>query len=117
MNEQNSIKWILNILTEDRRTEFKRVGKDLRVNRVIESIVAMTNTDGGIIILGIDDPQKSKLKGINRVFGIEENPEKYDEIGREIRRITPPISSIWPPLQLMVSDNKTIVILSIEIII
>ena len=113
MDEQNLIKHILNIPAEDRTTEFKRVGKDFKVNKVIESIVAMANTDGGIIILGVDDPQKSKLKGIDRVFGIEENLEKYDEIGRKIRRITPPIPSIWLPIQLKTPNNKTIAIFTI----
>ncbi len=61
------IKKILAIPAEDRTTEFKRLGKDLRVSKVIESIVAMANTDGGLIILGIDDPQKTKAKGFDRI--------------------------------------------------
>ena len=114
MNEHELIEKILSIPGEDRRTEFKRLGKDFKVNKVIESIVAMANTDGGIIILGVDDPQKTKLKGFERVYGIEESLEKYDEIGREIRRITPPILSLWPPLHLKLSDNRTIGIFSIS---
>jgi ATP-dependent DNA helicase RecG len=65
----------------------------------------MANTDGGTIILGVDDPQKTKRKGLDRLFGIEENLELYDEIGRSLRKISPPISSIWPP-KLIEVPNK-----------
>ncbi len=107
------IKKILAIPAEDRTTEFKRLGKDLRVSKVIESIVAMANTDGGLIILGIDDPQKTKAKGFDRILGIEENREKFDEIGRNISRITPPVSHLWPPALLRASENKHIGVISI----
>ena len=49
----------------------------------------MSNTDGGYIILGVDDPEKTKLKAFDRIFGIEEGKEKFDEIGREIKNIVP----------------------------
>jgi ATP-dependent DNA helicase RecG len=104
---------LLNIPGEDRSTEFKRVGSELRVNKVIESIVAMANTDGGIIIFGIDDPQKTKLKGLDRVYGIEEDPGKIDEIGREIVRITPPMPNLWPPLFIPCENGRTIGVLTI----
>ena len=103
---------ILIIPSEDRTTEFKRLSVD-NVKKITESIVAMANTDGGIIVLGVDDPQKSKYKGIERVFGIEENHEKFDEIGRNIQRISSPISNIWPPLILPCGNAKRIAVVSI----
>jgi len=113
-SHKDLIRKILAIPAEDRTTEFKRLGKDFRVAKIVESVVAMANTDGGSIILGVDDPQKTKLKGINRVYGIEEDLEKYDEIGRNISRITPPISHLWPPLRLHSANNKTVGIISIS---
>lgn len=65
---------ILQIPAEDRTTELKRLGKDFDITKALDSIVAMANTDGGFLILGVDDPQKTKLKGVDRVFGIEESP-------------------------------------------
>jgi predicted HTH transcriptional regulator len=76
LTQSDLINKILAIPSEDRTTEFKRLGRDFRVSKIIESIVAMANTDGGIIVLGVDDPQKTKAKGLDRVFGIEENPER-----------------------------------------
>lgn len=104
---------ILLIPEENRTTEFKRIGKELKVSKIIESIVAMANTDGGIVVLGVDDPEKTKLKGYDRIFGTDENPELYDEIGRNISKIAPPISFIWPPSLFKASNGKSFAILAI----
>ncbi|MBL7131236.1 MAG: ATP-binding protein [Candidatus Omnitrophica bacterium] len=115
ISKEALIEKVLSIPAEDRVTEFKRLGSDFNVVKVCESIVAMANTDGGIVILGVDDPEKSKLKGLDRVYGIEENLEKYDELGRYVQKITPPISYLWPPpLRLCCANNKTIAVLSIS---
>lgn len=106
---------LLAIPAEDRRTEFKRLGEpgDRLVGKIVETIVAMANTDGGIIVLGIDDPQQTKLKGFDRIFGIEEGPERYDEIGRNIRRISPPMTGLWPPQHLSCANGKTAALLRV----
>ncbi len=65
-----------------------------------------------MLILGVEDPEKTKSKGVDRIFGIEENINNYDAIGREIQKIIPPLSSIWPPRKL-VADDKTIGILQV----
>lgn len=91
------IKGILEIPAESQTIEFKRLAEDKVVAKIIETVVAMTNTDGGVIILGIDDPQKTKQKGFDRVYGIDENIEVFDAIGRELPKIVPPVSGLWPP--------------------
>lgn len=73
LSERDLLNRIISIPVEDRMTEFKRLGRDFKVVKVIESVVAMANTDGGIIILGVDDPEKTRLKGFDRIYGIEEN--------------------------------------------
>jgi ATP-dependent DNA helicase RecG len=78
-------------LEEGQHFEFKRAGNN---SRAIESVVALANTGGGIILLGIEDPKKAT--GRDRLYGIEENHEAVDELQRLIRtRITPLLS---PPL-------------------
>ena len=97
---------ILSIPSETRTTEFKRLGsRNETVDRTLESIVAMANTDGGVIVLGIDDPAKTRLKGVDRIFGIEENLDLYDELGRCVRKISPPISQLWPPDIIIVKER------------
>lgn len=88
---------ILSFPEETQSLEFKLLGESGVVRDVLNTIVAMANTDGGIIILGVDDPEKTRLKGEDRIFGIEEGKEHFDEIGREIAKIIPPLARIWPP--------------------
>lgn len=97
---------ILSIPSESQTIEFKRLVGDKVVVKTIETIVAMANTDGGVIVLGIDDPEKTKLKGMDRVYGIDENIEVYDALGREIQRIVPPLSGVWPPKIIEVEGKK-----------
>jgi len=97
---------ILSIPEETQTIEFKRLGETKVVAKVIKTIVAMTNTDGGHIFLGVDDPEKTDKRGLARVYGIEENLDVYDAIGREMQRIIPPVGNIWPP-ELLLTDNGT----------
>ena len=71
---QKLINSILAIPSEDRMTEFKRLGKESKVSKIIEAIVAMANTDGGLLVLGVDDPQKSGDKGFDRIMVISPAP-------------------------------------------
>ncbi|MEW6419814.1 MAG: RNA-binding domain-containing protein [Nitrospirota bacterium] len=96
-DQKDLIKDILKIPAENQTIEFKRLTEDKVVAKIIETVVAMINTDGGVIIVGMDDPEKTRLKGLDRVYGIEENIEVFDAAGREIHKIIPPVSGLWPP--------------------
>ncbi|MCB4756519.1 MAG: putative DNA binding domain-containing protein [Elusimicrobia bacterium] len=115
MDEKELIGKILSVPFESRSVEFKRLGtRNEGVDKTLQSIVAMANTDGGVLIIGVDDPQKTKLKGIERIYGLEENPELFDEIGRSLTKISPPISQIWPPQIIKVPEsNKTLALVAI----
>lgn len=115
MSKKDLISDILSIPSESRTLEFKRLGsRNESIDRTLQSIVAMANTDGGVIIFGIDDPQKTTKKGLDRIFGIEENLELFDEIGHTVKNISPPLPGIWPPDLLEVDDkNVRIGLLSI----
>lgn len=107
MNKEELIKHVLEIPSENQTLEFKRLGgSNNDVGRIIESIVAMANIDGGVVVLGVEDPENTRLRGFDRVFGIEENIENYDHLGREIQRIIPPLGSIWPPEKIEVKVAK-----------
>ncbi|MEA1985861.1 MAG: ATP-binding protein [Candidatus Marinimicrobia bacterium] len=102
------ISYCLGISAENRMEEFKRVGgeKSKVVRKTLESIVAMSNTDGGLIILGIDDPEKGAKNLDERIFGIEENLERFDEIRKEITNISPPISGLWDTIIIEKYDSN-----------
>lgn len=113
MNQIELLKEILNIPAENQTVEFKRLGVKNDVSRIVESIVAMANTDGGVIVLGIEDPEKTTLRGVERVFGIEESLDNFDAIGKEIQKIMPPLGSIWPPQKITADNGKTVALLFI----
>jgi len=114
MTQEELIKDILAVPAENQTIEFKRLSGDGMVGKIIETIVAMTNIDGGVIVLGVSDPEETGIKGFDRIFGIEENINNFDAIGREIQRIIPPLASIWPPDKTVVKEvGKTIALLFI----
>ncbi len=68
--------------------ETKRVGDN---TRKIQTVVAFANTEGGLLVLGVEDAEKAV--GRDRVFGIDENPESVDDLRRLLtHRITPPLA-------------------------
>lgn len=114
MSDQDLLTSILAIPEETQTIEFKRLNGDKVVKKVVETIVAMANTDGGRIIIGIDDPEKSIQSGIDRVYGIEENPELLDEIMQDVKRVMPPIVGVLTPRIIKVKEvNKTVAIIEI----
>ena len=109
---QEIINLLLSLPAETDKLEFKRIG-EWNIKRILHSIVAFANTEGWKIVLWIDDPEKTKLKWVERVFGIEENLENYDALKREISKIIPPFTN-YKTEELVADNNKTIVIISIE---
>lgn len=101
---------LLKIPEETQTVEFKRISGDAVVSKIVKTAVAFTNTDGGRIIIGIDDPEKTKKRGIDRVYGLEENLENYDEVFREFARITPAVRVDKIELN---TDKGTVAILTI----
>ena len=53
------------------------------VQKALETVCAFANTDGGVLALGIEDP--AKAEGVQRVYGVQENPEAIDELQRKMR--------------------------------
>jgi ATP-dependent DNA helicase RecG len=114
MNDTELTQNILLIPEETQTIEFKRLNGDRVVSKIIETMVAMANTDGGRIIVGIDDPEKTKQKGVDRVYGLEENFELFDEIIHDAKRVTPPLVDVINPLIIKVPEvNKSYAIFTI----
>lgn len=113
MSDDQKINDLLSIPTETQVIEFKRLKGDAVVTKIIRTIVAFANTDGGSIIIGIDDPEKTAKSGLDRVYGIEEDPDKYDEIFRELQRIVPPLAGVEAVTKIKARNSKTVVIIRV----
>jgi ATP-dependent DNA helicase RecG len=79
---------------ESRQLEFKRVGN--KHGRILETICAFANSDGGLLVIGVGDAKELKPgeRPERRLWGIEENAEAFDDLQRLVmQRFTPPIES------------------------
>ena len=74
------LKWALS-QAEAVNLETKRVSGKM-VGKALETVCAFANTQGGWLLLGVEDA--AKAQGKKRLFGIEENPEAVDELLRKL---------------------------------
>lgn len=82
---------------EDYQFDCKRIKKDL--SKLVETVVAFANSDGGTLAIGFEDPDKAR--GRDRVYGIQENPMNWDELQRHLRsRITEPDLLAWSSVEV-----------------
>lgn len=103
---------------ESRTLDFKRIsGKQ---GRMYEAVCAFANTEGGLLVIGIGDAKTMKPgdKPRSRLFGIEENPEGFDDFRRELlNRFTPPIAKLhWMRLPCTLYNGQPghVVLLRVE---
>ncbi|RJP66927.1 MAG: hypothetical protein C4535_12750 [Comamonadaceae bacterium] len=103
---------------ESRTLDFKRIsGKQ---GRMYEAVCAFANTEGGLLVIGIGDAKAMKPgdKPQGRLFGIEENPEGFDNFRTELlTRFTPAITRLhWVRLPCTLHDGQPghVVMLRVE---
>ena len=93
---------------ESRTLDFKRISA--KHGRMIETICAFANSEGGLLVIGVGDAKdlKSGAKPQSRLFGIEENPEGFDDFRRHVMsRFAPPIERLhWLRLPCVLHDGK-----------
>lgn len=103
---------------ESRSLDFKRISS--KHGRIIETICAFANSEGGLLVIGVGDAKDLKpgAKPQSRLFGIEENPEGFDDLRRHImERFAPPIERLhWLRLPCVLHDGKPghIILLRVE---
>lgn len=104
--------------SEGRTLDFKRISS--KHGRMIETICAFANGEGGLLVIGVGDAKDLKpgTKPQSRLFGIEENPEAFDDFRRQVMaRFAPAIERRhWLRLPCTLHDGKLghIVLLRVE---
>ena len=77
---QRLLDWVLP-QAESQGLETKRVSGKM-VGKALETLCAFANTQGGWLVLGVEDADKAR--GTERLVGIGENPEAVDELLRKL---------------------------------
>lgn len=93
---------------ESRTLDFKRISA--KHARMHEAVCAFANTDGGLLVIGIGDAKALKPgdRPQGRLFGIEENPEAFDNFRTELlTRFAPAISGLhWIQVPCMLQNGQ-----------
>ena len=103
---------------ENRTLDFKRISA--KHSRMIETICAFANSDGGLLVIGIGDSKDLKpgAKPQSRLFGVEENPEALDDFHRQVmQRFVPPlVRLLWLRVSCTLNTGQPghIVLLRVE---
>lgn len=90
---------------ETARFESKRVSGKM-VGKALETICAFSNTLGGTLALGLEDP--GKAAGQDRLYGMEENSEAVDELRRKtLTHLLPAVEGLrWVRVACRLRDGR-----------
>ncbi|MFA5742746.1 MAG: RNA-binding domain-containing protein [Candidatus Paceibacterota bacterium] len=70
--------------------------------KLLETVVAFANTEGGYIVVGLED--QSKTKGSKRLLGISENPDNISEFLKLIEKEIEPPLNLWEKFELDITN-------------
>lgn len=101
MADQELIRKILNS-REWQTFECKRA--QAKPAKILESIVAFANTDGGLLVIGLEDPDKTE--GAHRLFGIGENLDNVSEVQTLIKRDIDPHLPIINQIEVHITNRS-----------
>ncbi len=94
--------------------ECKRASDNL--SKAIEAVVALANSEGGLLVIGLEDPDKAS--GKTRLIGISESPDQVSEFMNLIaKEITPPLHQIKEhdiPITNIKGDKDLLKVFAIE---
>lgn len=73
--------------------------------KLLETVVAFANTDGGFLVVGLEDP--TKAQGEKRLFGISENLSNVSDFLKLIEKEIDPPLVLWNKFELDITNiNK-----------
>lgn len=99
MTDQELLKIFLD-KEEWQNFECKRAAVQPR--KLLETAVAFANTDGGFMVIGLEDP--AKATGNNRLIGVSENTDNVSEFLKLLEKeIDPPLRS-WNKFELDITN-------------
>ncbi len=71
---------------------------------LLETIISFANTDGGFVVIGMEDPKKAQ--GEKRLLGISENQDNVSEVLKHISKEIDPPLILWTKFELDIINTK-----------
>lgn len=103
MTAQEFLQLFLNT-QEWQNFECKRAAVQPR--RLLATVVAFANTDGGFVVIGLEDP--TKAAGNNRLIGISENADNVSEFLKLLEKEIEPPLRLWSKFELDITNTRKI---------
>ena len=72
--------------------------------RLLETVVAFANTDGGLLVVGLEDA--SKAQGAKRLIGVSENHDNVSEFLKLFEKEIDPPLRFWDKFELEITNTK-----------
>ncbi|NCU32545.1 MAG: hypothetical protein EOM23_06355 [Candidatus Moranbacteria bacterium] len=97
-------KELLDFIMEEREWQtFECKRAAVKPSKLLETVVAFANSEGGMLVLGIEDPQKAVGKA--RLFGLSENPDNGGEFLKLIEKEISPQIKLWNKFELKITNK------------
>jgi len=100
---------------EDVNLEFKSELND-KTEKIPKTACAFVNTDGGFLVIGVDNDKTKNLKIVERIIGVDHTDDLHKRIIDKIKNIQPQIpieNLIFRKSNIKLENSKVIVILKI----
>ncbi len=101
MNDQELLKLLLEN-QEWQTFECKRA--NIQPSKLLETVIAFANSEGGVIVLGLEDQDKAKSE--NRLIGISENPDNISEFLKLIHKEIDPSNIHFDYFEIGITNIK-----------
>lgn len=83
--------------------EFECKRAEVKPAKLLETVVAFANSEGGILVIGLDDPVKAK--GQNRLIGISGSLNNLSEFFKLLEKEIDPSLKAWNKFELEITNT------------
>src|SRR3989338_5179035 len=91
------------ILSEREWQTFECKRASVKPSKLLETVVAFANSEGGVLVVGIEDPQKADRS--KRLFGLSESSDNAGEFLKLIEKDIDPQIKLWNKFELEIINK------------